>query len=95
MMTMDMEAMAKAKDHFAARKVGSELVLVPLKGSVAELDEMFTISEVGSVIWEHIAPDSTEHTLVEAILEEFDIDRDTATADLRDFLTVLSTHMRI
>jgi hypothetical protein len=92
---MDLETMAKAKQHFAARKVGDELVLVPLKGSVAELEEMFTLNDVGRVIYEHLTEGATEDTLVDAIVEEFDIDRHTATEDLREFMTSLATHLRI
>jgi hypothetical protein len=91
----DIRAMAEAKDRFAARKVGTELVLVPLKNSVAEMEEMFTLNEVGSVIWEHISTDATEQTLVNAIVDEFDIDRETALADLQEFMTNLAAHIRL
>lgn len=91
----DMRAMAEAKERFAARKVGAEMVLVPLKNSVAEMEEMFTLNEVGSVIWEHITPEATEQTLVDAIVDEFDIDRETALADLQEFMTALVAHIRL
>ena len=95
MISQQIENILKAKERFAARKVGGELVLVPLKNSVAEMEEMFTLNEVGSLIWEDIQKGTTEQTLIDAIVNEFDIDPFTASEDLQAFLDSLSTHLKI
>lgn len=95
MISQQIECILKAKERFAARKVGGELVLVPLKGSVAEMEEMFTINEVGSLIWDNIIPGATEKTLIKVIVDEFDIDPVTALEDLEVFLGSLSKHMAV
>lgn len=87
---MTIVEIAGRKSQFATRKVNGELVLVPLKGSVAEMEEMFTLNELGSFIWENIRQETTEQTLVDAIVSEFDVDRMTATTDLNAFLADLS-----
>ncbi len=89
-MGMSIAHIAARRSQFATRKVNGELMLVPLKGSVAEMEEMFTLNELGSFIWEHIDAQSTEQTLVDAIVSEFEVDRETAAADLRAFLSDLA-----
>ena len=73
----------------AAKQVGLELVLVPLKGSVADLSEMFTLNEVGSFIWEKLDENESVESMVDAVVSEFEIDRETATADVTSFLVEL------
>jgi len=87
---MTIAEIAGRRSQFATRKVNEELVLVPLKGSVAEMEEMFTLNELGSFIWEQLHGQTTEETLVDAIVSEFDIDRETAATDLSAFLEDLS-----
>lgn len=88
-MIIDLEELAAGKPRFAARKVGDELVLVPMKGSVADMDEMFTLNDVGSVVWENLNAEATEDSLVEAVLGVFDVDAETAHKDVRAFLVQL------
>lgn len=78
------------KALFATRNVGSELILVPLKKSVADMNELFTLNEVGSFIWEKIDGTNTEEDIIKAITEEFYIDTETARKDVFDFMGRLS-----
>lgn len=83
---MDLRQIAKNKDNFAAKQVGGDLVLVPMKDNVAEMNAMFTLNEVGSFIWDNLNEESTGVNLSAAIAEEFDVDEATANADLEEFL---------
>jgi len=77
----------------AAKIVGSETVLVPLQSNVADLSEMFTLNEVGSFIWEKLDETESVEELVEAVVSEFEIDRETAKADVTSFLTELEAFL--
>lgn len=79
------------KDQFAARKVGEELVLVPLKNNIAQMTEMFTLNPVAAFIWENINDQTTEVDLVRKIVEEFDIDIQTAKEDLMQFVSEINS----
>ena len=83
---MDLRQIAKNKDNFAAKQVAGDLVLVPMKDNVAEMNAMFTLNEVGSFIWDNLNEESTGANLSAAIAEEFDVDEATAKADLEEFL---------
>lgn len=85
-----MEALKQTKERFAERKVGNETILVPLSGNVADLNEMYTLNEVGSFIWENLdSMDSVEEVVV-SVLNEFDVDKHEAEQDVNTFLQDLS-----
>jgi len=88
-MSIDLNRMVAQKPRFAARKVGEEMVLVPMKGSVADMSEMFTLNEVGCIVWENLNEGATPESLLEAVVDNFDVDRATAKADLDAFLAEL------
>jgi hypothetical protein len=81
------------KSQFATRKVGKEMVLVPLKNNIATMDEMFTMNEVGCFIWESIDGRNNENVILTSVIEAFDIDLKTAEHDYDTFLESLSKIM--
>jgi hypothetical protein len=82
------------KDKFVSREVGEELILVPLKNSVANMDEMFTLNEVGNFIWQNIDNDASIEVLSNKIAEEFEIDLSTAKKDLEEFIDQLTSFFK-
>jgi len=90
---MNITELAAKKSAFATKTIGNELVLVPIKSSVAAMDEMFTLNDVARFIWEELNGDTTEEELVEKLVFEFDIDKATATEDLKTFLSELENMM--
>jgi len=86
---MDLVELFNKKTHFATRYVGEELVLVPVKNSVAAMNELFTLNEVGSFIWEKIDGKNTEENIVTEVADEFDVDIQTARNDVSIFISKL------
>ncbi len=85
----ELKQLKARKTELAAKQVGNELVLVPLQGSVADLNTMFTLNEVGSFIWEKLDENESVESMVDAVVSEFEIDRETATEDVTSFLVEL------
>ncbi len=83
---MELKEIAENKVAFASKKVGDDLVLVPVKDNVADLNCMFTLNEVGTFLWQNLNVDSTYEHLLEAMVVEFDVSPDTAAQDLKEFL---------
>jgi hypothetical protein len=90
---MTIKAIAERKQFFATRQVGEELILVPLKDNVADMDEMFTLNDVGSFIWEMIDENKTVDDLERAIIAEYEVDQQEAKKDLEEFLEKLSSYI--
>lgn len=71
------------------REVGGESILVPIRNRVGDLESIFVLSPVASRIWSLLdAPTSTER-IVDEICAEFEVERETAQADVDELLASL------
>jgi hypothetical protein len=87
---MDLQVLKKVKPKLAERKVEAETVLVPLSGNVADLNEMFTLNEVGSFIWDRLDELNSTDEIVASVLSEFEVGKKEAQQDVKTFLDELS-----
>jgi hypothetical protein len=74
------------KSKFVAREVGGELVVVPLTGNIAHMNELFTFNSSAKLLWEALQEDSTEETLVISLLDAYDVEESVARVDVKKFL---------
>ncbi len=84
---MDIQMLSRIKSKFVARQVAEELVIVPLSGNVAQMNELFTLNETGKFIWENISEEMNANQISELMTVEFDIDEMTARRDVETFLS--------
>lgn len=83
---MDFGEVSKLKSRFVSRKVGNELVLVPLVSNVAQMDTLFNLNETAGFLWENLDENSSVEQLKNQLLENFEVDDATAEKDVKDFL---------
>ena len=79
---------AKEND-LVTRDVAGEKIIVPIKGHVGDLEGVFTLNELGTMIWELINGQTTARELVEAVRKEYDVGAAEAKKDVADFLRSL------
>jgi len=72
--------------EFVFRKIVDELVLVPIRQNVADMDCIYTMNPLGAFIWERLDGSLTLGELSEAIMDEYDVASDVADADLLEFV---------
>lgn len=82
---------AAADLSFVTRQVAGETLIVPVSGSVADLESIFVLNEVGSHIWHVLSSPVTVDDLVRAVVATFDVTADAARADVQGFLEDLSS----
>lgn len=73
--------------RFVVRKLGEETLILSEKG-----DEILTLNEVGSFIWQHIDGQYTLAAILDILCDEYDVERDEAAADLDAYVTELESH---
>lgn len=78
----------KIKKDFVMREIDGEYLLIPANATALEFNGIITLNEVGAFIWQQLPSCETEDALVKAILQEYDVDEETARADLAEFLDV-------
>jgi Coenzyme PQQ synthesis protein D (PqqD) len=82
-----MSYVARSK-YVAARMLGEEMVIMSGRDST-----LFTLSPVATAIWNAADGRSTLEQIVEQrVCEEFEVDRETAMADAREFVAEVAKH---
>ena len=76
----------KTNPEFIARDIAGELVLVPIGTAAKNYGGLVTCNEVGAFIWKELENGKTMDELVNAILDEFEIDEKTARNDAEEFI---------
>lgn len=79
----------RLKDGFLLRKVAGEYVVVPTGDSMVDFKAMISLNETGAFLWEKLSEDITEQQLTELLLSEYDVDEETATSDIDEFVKLL------
>ena len=77
------------KGDFIVREIGGESFLVPIGEAAQKFSGLFMLDEVGAFIWSRLAAGEDEGRIVAAILEEYEVSRDEAAADVSEFLQKL------
>lgn len=72
------------------RKVANEFLLVPINETALKLNGMISISESAALLWGVLEKGCRKSELIEILLNEYEIDRDTAETDVDRFLGQLS-----
>jgi len=81
--------------HIVTRKTGNEYVLVPVANNIADMNSVYTLNETGAFIWEHLDGERNVEEIINALIEEYNIDKETATADLLEFADNLKNYLII
>jgi hypothetical protein len=79
----------RSKD-VVCRNVGAESILVPIRNNVGNLDFVYTLSAVAARIWSLLDGVKTADEIVGTICLEYEVDRDTARADLAELVSDLA-----
>ena len=77
-------------DHVVERKVRDNLILVPMNTGPARLDALYTLNETAGFIWNHITPGIHEDDLVSLLVDQFEVNQDSAREDVLRILEKLA-----
>lgn len=79
----------KIKKELIKRSIAGETVLVPVGRTVYEANGLFVLNELGDFLWDRLPEAENEEQLLCAVLEEYEVDEQTARRDLLAFLDKL------
>ena len=84
------EADMKAKEGFVLRHVVDEYILMPTGDNISKFNGTVLLNEVAAFVWDKLQNPVSKDDILEAMLNEYEVDRETATADLDALLAKLS-----
>ncbi len=73
-------------EKVVVRKVGNEMVIVPLVNSVADMTRVLTLNETGAAIIEALDGQRTISQVEAQLISVFDVESDILAADLQNFI---------
>ena len=71
------------------RRIGEDLLLVPVSGAVARTNCVFPLNRTGEFIWRNISAGMPVAEIARLMAKDFQIDPDTALSDCGQFVQAL------
>jgi hypothetical protein len=78
----------KKNDNIVSRKIADELFLVPIKGTLADMQRIFTLNPVAEYIWQEME-NRTLNDICSGVISTFEVKREKAESDIREFIVEL------
>ena len=79
----------RRSNEVVCREVGGESILVPIRNRVGDLESIFVLNPMAARIWALLDRAMSVEAIVDVICDEFDVDRETASADIEELLSSL------
>jgi hypothetical protein len=73
-------------DNLMARNIAGETLIVPIRNSVGDLNSIYTLNEVGAMVWQMIDGRTRVGQIVGQISREYDVTTDEAAGDVVELL---------
>lgn len=80
----------KIKDGFILREVAGNTIVVAVGDAVKEFNGVINLNETGALLWKTMEKGADEQALVDALLAEYEVDRETAEKDVKAFIEKLN-----
>ncbi len=79
----------KKKEDFISRTIAGEVILVPLRGTLTDMQKIFSLNPVAGFIWERLDGQKSLAELRDEILATFDVEAGEAISDIQEFIALL------
>jgi len=85
---MDEHDQVRYRHHqdMVSRLIAGELILVPIRNRIADMDYIYTLNETAACIWQLLDGQHSLEQVREQICAEFDVDTLEAQQDLQEIL---------
>jgi len=91
----ELKSVPSRSPSVVTRKTGNEYVLVPVTNNIADMTSVYTLNETGTFIWELIDGKKSVEDLIKAVIDKYDIDKETAARDVFSFIDIMSKYLII
>lgn len=86
---MNREQVFRMKGRVVLRHIGTDHLLVPVSGGVAQEHCVFPLNETGVFAWERLSQGLSLGATAQALAGEFEVELDAAQADCREYAAQL------
>jgi len=86
---MNMSAKFRRKERVTGREIAGESFLIPICGKPVDLDNIFVLNPLAGFIWEKLDGATTLESIIDDIVENFEVTPEQASSDAADFIDQL------
>ena len=79
----------KIKSGFVVREIAGQSVVIAVGAASKIFNGIIKLNETGNIIWTKLSEGADKAETVEAILAEYDVDRETVEKDYDNFVNTL------
>ena len=70
------------KSDLVTRSITGETIIVPVHGHVGDLDSIYTLNELGTVVWGLLDGETTVSQIIDTISREYEVTRAETETDI-------------
>ena len=82
-----MNEIVKIKEGFILREVAGSFIVVAVGEMTKNFNAIINLNGTGAFLWNKLINGASREQLADALLEEYEVDRETALKDIDTFLT--------
>lgn len=79
----------RIKGEFLLREVAGEILAIPVGNTALKFNGMICFNAVSELIWKGLQAGESKDSILNRILEAYEVTREEASADLEEFLSRL------
>ena len=72
-----------------SRKIAGELFLVPVKGKMADMENIFALTAVAEYIWDRLDGRKSLDEILNNVVDRFDVEHEQVESDIQEFIMEL------
>lgn len=82
----------KIKEEYVLKTVGNQTIVVPTGKEAVRFQGMITLNKTAKFLFSLLKEEQTEDTLVQKLIENYEIDEVRARTDVLSFIKLLNEH---
>jgi hypothetical protein len=79
----------RKRGDVVSRDIAGETILVPIRGKLADMQRIFSLTPVASYIWGRLDGEKSLEMILQDVMDNFDVGHTEAEKDLREFMEEL------
>jgi Coenzyme PQQ synthesis protein D (PqqD) len=79
----------RKRGEIVSREIVGETILVPIKGKLADMQQIFSLNPVAAYIWTQLDGTSSLDAIIAMVIDNFEVARGEAERDAFDFVEEL------
>lgn len=79
----------KKNGDIVTRRIAGDLFLIPIRGKIAEMQNIFVLNPVSECIWQELDGQKGLEEIRKSVVASFDVEEKRADSDIREFIAEL------